>query len=100
MHHYTDPAGYNAIGAAPVWRFVAQQPPGKHPFGAYFTTLPRGTKNLALRLRIPKSKTEFVFEFIDIGDLIPLPGGRGQFIFYSPQDYNVDVSRQVYAGAA
>ncbi|SRR6266498_4191966 len=42
------------------WHFVANQPPGNHPFGAYFTTLPRGTRNLAQKLRIPKSKTQYV----------------------------------------
>jgi hypothetical protein len=71
---------------------------GDHPFGAYFTTLPRGTRNLAQRLRIPKSKLQYVFEFTDAGDLTPLPGGRGQFIFYSPNVYEVEPSRQGYEG--
>jgi hypothetical protein len=99
MNHYTDLTGYNAIRAAEVWHFRAHQPPGNHPFGAYFTTLPRGTPNLAQRLRIPRAKVQYVFEFTDVGDLIPLPGGRGQFIFYSPHDYDVDKTRQLYSGA-
>src|SRR5579884_3688793 len=98
MNHYTDLAGYNGIRSTVDWLFKAHQPPGSHPFGAYFTTLQRGTPNLAARLRIPKSKLQYVFEFTDAGDLRPLPGGRGQFIFYSPADYNVVKSRQLYAG--
>lgn len=98
MYHYTDQAGYNAIRSQVVWRFVASQPPGGHPFGAYFTTLGRDTPNLAQRLRIPRSKVEYVFEFVDEGDLTPLPGGRGQYIFYSPTDYLVDKPRQRYSG--
>lgn len=75
MNHFTDQAGYNSIRAAVVWRFVAAQPPGNHPFGAYFTSLSRGSRNIAQRLRIPKSKIEYVFEFADIGDLTSLPEG-------------------------
>lgn len=98
MFHYTDLAGYNAISSQVVWHFLAGQPPGDHPFGAYFTTLGRTTKNLAQKLRIPKSKIGYFFEFIDIGDLTPLPGGRGEYIFYSPIDYDVDVPRQLDHG--
>ncbi|MBL8796871.1 MAG: hypothetical protein JNM56_23420 [Planctomycetia bacterium] len=98
MNHYTDQAGYHGIRAQSVWLFRAAQPPGNHPFGAYFTTLPRTTRNLAQRLRIPKSKTRFVFEFTDAGDLLPLPGGRGDYVFYFPRDYDVTESRQQYHG--
>jgi hypothetical protein len=99
MFHYTNLAGYNGIRATIDWCFKAHQPPGNHPFGAYFTTLPKDTPNLAVRLRIPKSKLPYAFEFTDAGDLRPLPGGRGQFIFYSPVDYTVVKLRQIYAGA-
>lgn len=92
--HYTDQVGYNAIHSQVVWRFSASQPPGQHPFGAYFTTLGRDTRNLAQRLRIPRSKVAYYFEFVDVGDLTPLPGGRGQYIFYSAADYDVDPPRQ------
>jgi hypothetical protein len=98
--HYTDQVGYNAVSAQPVWHFAASQPPGQHPFGAYFTTLGRTTKNLAQRLRIPKAKIAWFFEFQDVGDLTPLPGGRGHFIFYSPTDYDVVAGRQANHGAA
>ena len=98
LFHYTDQPAYNAIRSQVVWHFVAAQPPGQHPCGAYFTTLGRNTKNLAQRLRIPKSKTAFFFEVADLGDLMPLPGGRGQFIFYSPTDYDVDPPRQIDHG--
>lgn len=100
MNHFTDLSGYNGIRAQPIWLFWAAQPPGDHPFGAYFTTLPPGTSNLALRLRIPKSKLQYVFTFADVGDLFPLPGGRGQFIYYSPADYPVEPARQTYEGIA
>ena len=94
MFHYTDKSGYNAIVSQVVWRFIAGQPPGKHPFGAYFTTLPPATRNLASRLRIPKAKMASFFEFVDIGDLNPLPGGRGEYVYYSPDDYTVELDRQ------
>src|SRR4051812_14618382 len=100
MNHYTDQAGYNAIRATVVWHFRAGKPPGDHPFGAYFTTLPRDTRNLAKRLRIPNGKVQYVFEFQDTGDLTPLSGGRGQYIYYSPTDYDVDKPRQQYHGVA
>jgi hypothetical protein len=100
MNHFTDKLGFNAISVSPQWRFVASKPPGDHPFGAYFTTLEPGTMNLALRLRIPKEKTEYVFSFVDRGDLLPIRGGRGKYIFYSPVDYEVEQERQLYAGKA
>ena len=77
QHHYTDLSGYNAIVSQPVWHFLAQQPPGNHPFGAYFTILPRSTPNLAQKLRIPKRKVAYTFEFTDAGDLIPIRGVGG-----------------------
>jgi hypothetical protein len=98
QYHYTDQTGYNAIRSQATWRFIAQQPPGNHPFGAYFTPLPQTTRNLAQKLRIPRDKLKYVFEFTDAGDLTPLPGGRGQYIVYSPTDYEVDKSRQRYHG--
>src|SRR5437660_1245920 len=102
MNHYTDQDGYNAIRASSPWRFRASQPPDpkSHPFGAYFTTLPPDTPNLAIRLRIPKRKLEYLFSFVDGGDLIPLDGDRGEWIFYSREDYYVEKDRQLYHGKA
>jgi len=96
MNHFTDKDGYNGIRASSPWHFRASQPPVRlhHPFGAYFTTLPPHTKNLAKRLGIPKRKTEYIFSFDDIGDLTPLDNDRGEWIFYSPVDYDVDRKRQ------
>jgi len=101
MHqfHYTDDDGHKAISSQPVWHFKAAQPPGDHPFGAYFTTLRPETAKLALRLRIPKSKLEFAFCFQDAGDLVRLRGGRGRYISYSPEDYAVAEDRQVATGS-
>jgi hypothetical protein len=71
VFHYTDEDGYNAIRSQPIWVFKASQPPGKHPVGAYFTTLGPTTANLAKRLRIPTSKLEYVFCFHGAEDLSP-----------------------------
>jgi hypothetical protein len=98
MNHYTDAAGYNAIASQPDWLFLAQEPPGDHPRGAYFTTLEPGTPNLANKLRIPRSKLAFILSFLDKEDLIPLRGGRGAYIFYSPTDYTVARERQTRHG--
>lgn len=97
--HYTDRDGYKAIGAQPDWVFKASDPPGDHPRGAYFTTLRPDERNLAQRLRIPKRKVAFAFCFNDSGDLVPLPGGRGQYIFFSRDDYKVGPERQVAHGS-
>lgn len=94
MNHFTDAAGYDAIGSQTTWTFHARQPPGEHPLGAYFTTLDPTTPNLAARLRIPRSKIAFVFSFVDLGDLVALRGGRGKYVFYSPVDYRVHPDRQ------
>jgi hypothetical protein len=99
MHHYTDLGGYNAIRATPVWRFIASQPAGNHPFGAYFTTLPANTPNLAKKLRIPASKLTHIFVFVDVGDLNALPGGRGAYVLFAPVDYHVARDRQIHHGA-
>jgi hypothetical protein len=99
LYHYTDKKGYGRIRATVDWYFRAAQPvPRDHPFGAYFTTMPPGTKNLALRIRVPNHKITHLFSFLDAGDLTPLRGGRGEYVFYSPQDYVVVKKRQVFAG--
>ena len=98
MFHYTNGDGFDAIRSQSIWVFKAAQPPGDHPRGAYFTTLRPDSVNLAKRLRVPKVKTEFVYCFSNGSDLKALEGGRGAFIFYSPDDYLVDKSRQVHHG--
>lgn len=96
LFHYTNDDGYKAISSQPTWVFRASKPPGDHPKGAYFTSLPPGTKNLAKRLfvRGGADKVHFVFSFRGADDLTPLEGGRGEFIFYSRDDYLVEKSRQ------
>ena len=99
MNHFTNKAGWKGIRSAPTWLFrAADPPPEEHPFGAYFTTLPRSTPRLAMRLRVPRTKIEYVFEFQDAGDLRPLRGFRGAYVFYSPEDYPVSPERQGYDG--
>lgn len=99
VFHYTDKDGYNAIVSQPIWLFVAGQPPGDRSFGAYFTNLPPDTKNLANRLRLPRRKVKWHFEFVDVDDLIALPGSRGHYVHYSPADYLVEQQRQQDHGA-
>jgi len=96
LFHYTNDKGYKAISSQPVWLFKASSPPGNRPKGAYFTSLPPGTINLAKRLfdRGGAGKVEFAFCFSDGSDLKRLRGGRGAVIFYSPQDYPVEKPRQ------
>lgn len=81
-----------------LWTFKAHKPPGPHPVAAYFTTFPPDTPNLANRLRIPVAKIEYVFCFVDAGDLSPLPGGRGAYIFFFEGDYTVPKERQIDCG--
>jgi hypothetical protein len=101
MLHYTNSDGYKAIGSSPDWLFRAAQPPGDpkaHPVGAYFTDLPENDPMLARKLRIPRAKIHYVFEFVDQGDLRPLPGGRGRNVFYSRVDYEVRREWQLRSG--
>jgi|SRR5580658_9465364 hypothetical protein len=99
VNHFTDLPGYNAIRAQPEWLFRAHDPPADHPRGAYFTTLGPETRNLSIRLRIPKVKLAFVFSFSDAGDLKRIDGDRGTWVFYSPADYRVVEDRQQTSGA-
>ena len=98
MFHYTDDDGFKAIASQIEWRFKAFDPPGPHPRGAYFTTLPPDAPDLCAKLFIPKRKTEYLFEFSGGDDLKPLDGGRGRgrFVLYSPVDYVVAPPRQQY----
>jgi hypothetical protein len=96
LFHYTNDKGYKAISSQKTWLFMASKPPCDHPKAAYFTSLPPGTRNLAKRLFVRgcAEKLAFVFCFSGGGDLIPLEGGRGTFIFYSLADYPVETNRQ------
>jgi hypothetical protein len=102
IYHYTDEDGYKAIAAASPWKFEAQQPKRKgNPRGAYFTTLPPDTKNLAERIGVSRSKTQYFFSFVDVGDLLPLNPRRPRKFkvkFYSPDDYLVEADRQCESG--
>lgn len=99
MFHFTNKDGHDAVASQPDWVFEASQPPPpEHPFGAYFTTLLPSTIKLASRLRIPRAKITYFFEFMDDGKLRPLPGGRGAYVFYSPTDYTVERPRQLDHG--
>ena len=59
-----------------------------------------GTRHTQSRETIENSrdKVSFVFCFSEGSYLIPLEGGRGVYIFYSPDDYLVEESRQRFLG--
>lgn len=94
MLHFTDHDGWNAIRSQVEWVFRAHQPPCHHPIGAYFTTLSPDTTNLAKKLRIPRRKIAYVFCFSRTEGLFQIDGGRGQFIWFSPNDYTVEQHQQ------
>ena len=103
VFHYTDEAGFKGISSAPDWRFIAGDPPAEHPRGTYFTDYNEQTVQLAAKLRIPKTKTEFRFCFsgnsqVEVDGFIRIRGGRGLHIFYSPTDYVVNSERQLRKG--
>lgn len=101
VNHFTNQTGFNAIRSQKRWLFKASQPPATHnPRGAYFTTYGPDEPRLADRLRIPREKLRYLFSFMNPGDLLPLPGGRGRLrtIFYSPDDYSVEQERQEFHG--
>ena len=101
MNHFTNKAGFHGIRSAQPWLFRAHQPPATYnPPGAYFTTWGPKEKDLARKLRVPRAKLEYLFAFADVGDLTPIPGGRGRLgtLFYAPKDYPVQEDRQEYSG--
>lgn len=99
MNHFTNKDGYNAIRSQPSWLFLARKPPGRHPTGAYFSTLDASESRLAQRLRIPQAKLKFVFAFSGDEGLERIPGGRGEYIRFSRQEYTVAKDRQLTSGA-
>ena len=101
MNHYTDAKGYKGIRAVSPWRFQAgKQRTSTKPFGVYFTTLLPTDPNFVRRVRLPKSKRKYRFSFVDIADLLLLPGPGGKWVYYSPTDYLVDAPRQLDDGPA
>jgi hypothetical protein len=104
VFHYTDKKGFDVIRSQPRWKFKASQPRSPdRPFGVYFTTLEPTEANLRVlhkKLRVPKTKQEYVFHFIGTAGLGQLNEGRGRdrYILFSPQDYEVDRDRQRFMG--
>jgi len=87
--HYTDAVAYKAISSQKDWAFHAPQPPGDNEFGAYFTTLPPDAHRFSARTRIPKDKQKYVFAFTGAQGLRPKEGGKGAYILWTPDDYQV-----------
>lgn len=98
--HYTDTQGWNGIRSQKEWVFKVSQPKSvERPAGAYFTDIDPTEENLRTlykRIRVPKTKQEFVFWFVERDGLIQLFKGRGRDkrIFFSPVDYEVVEERQ------
>jgi hypothetical protein len=105
IFHYTDKDGWNAIRSQPAWRFKVNQPKDPdRPSGAYFTDIEPTVANLRTlykRIRIPKTKQQYVFWFVGTEGLIQLNGGRGRdrYIYFSPVDYEVGPDRQKHGDA-
>jgi hypothetical protein len=104
MFHCTDKTGRNAIRSQVAWVFKADQPkdPGR-PKGAYFTDIAPSPANLRVlfkKLRVPREKQEYLFEFAGTDGLSQLNEGTGRDrrIFFSPVDYSVMRDRQLYEG--
>ena len=104
LFHYTDKVGWNGIRSQIDWSFRAGQPHDPtRPVGAYFTDIspdPETLRTLHKRLRVPKSKQEYVFNFRDETALVKLNGGSGRDkrIYFSSVDYLVVADRQIYHG--
>ena len=104
LFHYTDDDGFKGISSARVWRFRAEKPPGPHDKGAYFTDYNEHTVDLAIKLRIPKSKIQYFFCFsgrerVEENGLERIEGGRGDHVFFSRSDYEVPPERQIRRGS-
>jgi hypothetical protein len=103
VFHYTDKDGWNAIRSQKTWCFKASQPKDPdRPVGAYFTDIEPSDENLGTlykRIRVPKTKQEYVFSFVGTDGLTQLFGGRGRDkrIYFNPEDYEVIEGRQKYA---
>lgn len=104
IYHFTDKRGWNAIRSQVIWTFRAAQPlAADRPFGAYFTDIGptrESLRTLHKKLRIPRRKQEFVFQFAGADGLLQYNGGQGRdkHIYYSPTDYQVEVKRQTFEG--
>lgn len=104
MFHYTDKGGWNAVRSQAKWIFKISQPKDPNrPKGAYFTDIEPSPENLRVlykKIRVPRDKQEFVFQFLGADGLTQLNEGRGRDrrIFFSPADYEVARDRQVFEG--
>lgn len=96
--HYTDVDGFKAISSQKEWTFKAAQPRGENEFGAYFTTLPPDAHHLVARTMISAVKKDYVFAFVGAEGLQHKRGGKGKYILWTPENYMVDQTRQMYAG--
>lgn len=104
MFHYTDKDGWNAVRSQVDWLFKINRPKDPdRPEGAYFTDLEPSPANLRVlhkKIRVPKKKQEYVFQFEGTAGLVQLNGGTGRDrrIFFSPVPYIVQESRQQFSG--
>ena len=107
VYHYTDLAGFNGIKSGRgrgkgAWWFKAETPRAPHhPPGVYLTTMsPERAKKMAGKLQVSKDKLKYYFVFEIPDDQIKsAPGGRGQYIFYSSGDLDIQKKHQIGCGA-
>jgi hypothetical protein len=103
MFHYTDKEGWNAIRSQRIWLFRVSQPwDPKRPKRVYFTDIepsPEHLRVLYKKVRVPREKQEYVFQFKGADGLTQLNGGigRDKRIYFSPVNYEVVETRQLYA---
>jgi hypothetical protein len=87
-----------------IWLFKASQPKDPdRPKGAYFTDLEPSAENLRVlhkKVRVPREKQEYVFQFKGAEGLMQLNNGTGRDkrIFFSALDYEVVKDRQDFEG--
>ena len=85
--HYTDRKGFVGINSSGKIKAGAPRSGRNNPEGAYFTTLsPDQVKNLG-KLGLTNDKFQYFFKLrVPKDSLKSLPGGRGNYIKYSPDD--------------
>ncbi|WP_446212980.1 polymorphic toxin-type HINT domain-containing protein [Micromonospora sp. IBSANI012] len=103
LYHYTTKENYNKIRAGGQ-NLTFKAGNAKNGTGSYFT--PQSPRAVAARgpngfkkLGLTKAKSEYVFEItVPKSKVKKLTGGRGEYVYYSPQDLTVPRSAVQYAG--
>jgi hypothetical protein len=100
VYHYTDKAGFNGIRSGSPYKIR----PGnsKNGAGPFFTTRSPDdltAPNAFKKLGLTSAKSEYVMEFtVPRSSLVPLRGGRGDFVFEIPGGVSVPRGNVRYFG--